>query len=212
MPQTIENRGFIMKSYPSISTKIKQKRVVAFDKLDGSNIRAEWSNKNGFYKFGSRTRLIDENTPILGESINLIMENFADDLSAKFKNRHWTRAVAFFEFYGQNSFAGWHEPEEHKVTLIDVNIYKSGMLEPEMFVDVFGDLGIPKVLHHGMLTEELITETKKGTLDGMTFEGIVCKFKNKAKNVEMFKVKNKWWLYRLKNKCDGNEALFRRLR
>jgi hypothetical protein len=185
---------------------------MAFDKLDGSNIRAEWSNKNGFYKFGSRTRLIDENTPILGESINLILENFADDLAAKFKNKSWTRAVAFFEFYGEGSFAGWHEREDHKVTLIDVNVYKRGMLQAEHFVDVFGDLDIPKVLHEGIITEDLITEAKCGTLDGMTFEGIVCKYVNKGKHVEMFKVKNRDWLNKLKDKCGSNAALYRKLK
>jgi len=66
----------MMKSYPTISTKIKPTQIYAFDKIDGSNIRVEWSDKQGFYKFGSRNRLIDENTYRLGESVNLIKENF----------------------------------------------------------------------------------------------------------------------------------------
>ena len=203
-----------MKSYPTIGTKIRPvNKLVAFDKIDGSNIRAEWSNKQGFYKFGSRTRLIDENTYMLGESINLIMENFADDLAAKFTKRGWNRTVAFFEFHGDNSFCGSHEDEEHRVTLIDVNVYKRGMLEPEIFVGEFGELEIPKVLHWGMITEELIDETRNGTLEGMTFEGIVCKYLNrKNRKVEMFKVKNRAWLDRLKERCGTNEALYRRLK
>ncbi len=201
-----------MKSYPSISTKIKPTRVVAFDKIDGSNIRVEWSNKQGFYKFGSRTRLIDESTYMLGESINLILENFADDLSAKFAKKRWNRVVAFFEFHGNNSFCGSHENEEHKVTLIDVNVYKRGMFEPEEFVNEFGELDIPKVLHLGQLSEELVTTVRNGTLDGMSFEGIVCKYKNKKINkVDMFKIKNREWLNRLKDRCGNNEALFRKL-
>jgi hypothetical protein len=186
--------------------------VVAFDKIDGSNIRVEWSDKQGFYKFGSRTRLIDEDTYMLGESINLIMENFADDLAAKFLKRKWNRTVAFFEFHGENSFCGSHEDEEHKLTLIDVNVYKRGILEPEQFIDVFGDLEIPNVLHKGLLTEELVTRAKHGTLDGMSFEGIVCKYTNKHKQVGMFKVKNRAWLDRLKERCGTNEALYRKLK
>ncbi len=202
-----------MKSYPTISTKIKPTQVYAFDKIDGSNIRVEWSDKQGFYKFGSRTRLIDENTHMLGESINLIMENFANDLAARFFKNKWNRAVAFFEFHGGNSFCGSHEDEEHKLTLIDVNVYKRGMLEPEKFVDIFGDLDIPLVLHRGFVTEELIDEAKNGTLEGMTFEGIVCKYKNKKNNkVDMFKVKNRAWLDRLKDRCGTNEALYRKLK
>ena len=202
-----------MKSYPTISTKIKPTQIYAFDKIDGSNIRVEWSDKQGFYKFGSRTRLIDENTYMLGESVNLIMDNFANDLAARFFKNRWNRTVAFFEFHGKNSFCGSHEEEEHKLTLIDVNVYKRGMLEPEKFVDTFGDLEIPLVLHRGFLTEELIDEARNGTLEGMTFEGIVCKYKDKKNNkVGMFKVKNRAWLNRLKDRCGTNEALYRKLK
>ena len=28
--------------------------IIAFDKIDGSNLRFEWSRKRGFYKFGTR--------------------------------------------------------------------------------------------------------------------------------------------------------------
>lgn len=37
-----------MKQYPSITTKFSKAKTIAFDKLDGSNIRAEWSDKKGF--------------------------------------------------------------------------------------------------------------------------------------------------------------------
>ncbi len=192
---------------------MKPIKMVAFDKIDGSNIRVEWSDKQGFYKFGSRTRLIDESTPILGEAITLIQENFADVLAAKFKHKKWRRVVAFFEFHGKNSFAGSHEIEEHNVTLIDVNIYKRGMYEPDYFVGEFGELEIPKVLYWGVLTEHLVTSVRTGTLDDMTFEGIVCKYLNKKKNtVEMFKIKNRAWLDKLKNTCGNDEALYRRLK
>ena len=200
-----------MKSYPSITTKIARTKVFAFDKLDGSNIRAEWSNKRGFYKFGSRNQLMDRNHPILGEAVDLILEK-EERLSSIFSKKRWERAVVFFEYYGENSFAGSHQDEEHKVTLIDVNVYKRGMIEPQHFIELFSDVGIPNVLHKGVINETLITSTKNGTLDGMTFEGIVCKYVNAKKNtVNMFKVKNRAWIDKLKFKCDGNDALFRRL-
>lgn len=48
-----------MKTYPSISTQVDfSLSYCVFDKLDGSNLRAEWSPKRGFYKFGSRTQLL----------------------------------------------------------------------------------------------------------------------------------------------------------
>ena len=156
-----------MKSYPTISTKIKPTQIYAFDKIDGSNLRVEWSDKQGFYKFGSRNRRIDENTHMLGESVNLMMDNFANDLAARFFKNRWNRTVAFFEFHGENSFCGSHEDEEHKLTLIDVNVYKRGILEPAQFVGEFGELEIPKVLHWGMITEELIDGIgKKNAIQG----------------------------------------------
>ncbi len=202
-----------MKSYPSIGTKFERTKVVTFDKLDGSNIRAEWSKKKGFYKFGSRNRLIDRNQPILGESIDLIVENYQEQLSSIFSTKKWERAVAFFEFYGKSSFAGSHDiNEEHEVTLIDVNVYKRGMIEPTHFIELFEDMGIPKVLFRGVLDERLVTEVKNGTLEDMTFEGVVCKYHNqKNKVVRMFKIKNRSWIDRLKEKCGGNAALFNRL-
>ena len=202
----------MMKSYPSIGTKFERTKVVTFDKLDGSNIRAEWSSKKGFYKFGSRNRLIDRNQPILGESVDLIVENYQEQLSSIFSAKKWERAVAFFEFHGENSFAGSHDEEEHQVTLIDVNVYKRGMVEPLHFIELFEEVGIPKVLYKGVLTEELVTSVKNGTLEDMTFEGVVCKYHNpKNKVVKMFKIKNRSWINQLKEKCDGNDALFRRL-
>ncbi len=201
----------MMKSYPSIGTKFERTKIVAFDKLDGSNIRAEWSKKKGFYKFGSRHKLIDNKHPMLGESVDLILEK-TDEMSSVFVDKKWERSVAFFEFYGENSFAGSHEDEEHVVTLIDVNVYKRGMLEPSYFVELFEEVGIPKVLYKGVLNEELVTDVKSGTLDGMTFEGVVCKYLwNKNNTVKMFKIKNRSWIDKLKEKCDGNNALFRRL-
>ncbi len=202
----------MMKSYPSIGTKFERTKVVAFDKLDGSNIRAEWSKKKGFYKFGSRHQLIDNKHPMLGESVDLILEKYEEQLGSIFSKKKWERAVAFFEFYGKNSFAGSHYDEEHVVTLIDVNVYKRGMIEPKHFIELFEGLGIPNVLYSGMLNERLVTEVKNGTLEDMTFEGVVCKYQNHKKNmVKMIKIKNRSWINKLKEKCDGNDALFRRL-
>ena len=62
-----------MKSYPSIPKDIPPSEFVAFGKLDGSNIRAEWNPKKGFYKFGTRTKIIDASTPVFGKAVNLIL-------------------------------------------------------------------------------------------------------------------------------------------
>lgn len=60
-----------MKQYPSIDGHIVHLPVIAFDKLDGSNIRCEWNRKKGLHKFGSRKVLLGADHTVLGESREL---------------------------------------------------------------------------------------------------------------------------------------------
>lgn len=204
-----------MKSYPSIPKDLRNDiYIYAFDKLDGSNIRAEWNSKRGFYKFGTRHQLMDENSVPFGKAIPLIKEKFENDLTVIFKERSWKDALCFFEYHGPSSFAGNHNFEEAMtVTLIDVNPYKEGILLPEEFIKYFGHLDIAKVLYEGYLSAELIDNVKQSTLNGMTFEGVVCKGANdkKTKMPIMFKIKSHAWLEKLKDYCKGDETLFNRL-
>lgn len=198
-----------MKSYPSITKQITGTNVIAFDKLDGSNIRAEWSKKRGFYKFGTRTKMLNKHHPHFGEAIPLILEK-QEQLVEIFLKQSWEKVVVFFEYYGDNSFAGAHEDEHHVVTLIDVNVHKRGMIEPNKFIELFSKVGIPKVLFNGVVTNEFITNVRNGTLEGMTFEGVICKFVNNGKQ-QMFKIKNVGWLHALKYKCNGDEKMYKHL-
>jgi RNA ligase len=204
-----------MKSYPSINKEVRHGvHLYAFDKLDGSNIRAEWNSKKGFYKFGSRNQLIDQTHKPLGKAIPLIQDKYAQDLAQVFKEQGWKDALCFFEFYGPSSFAGLHsDSEEQTVTLFDVNPYKQGILEPAQFIKLFGHLEIPKILYQGHLSIELMDGVKQSTLSGMTFEGVICKGANdkKTKMPIMFKIKSKAWLDRLKEHCKGDEDLFNKL-
>lgn len=201
-----------MKQYPSITKHVRQDiYIYAFDKLDGSNIRAEWNHKRGFYKFGTKTQLIDESSKPFGMSISLIKEKYAADLETVFKDQKWKDAICFFEFWGPSSFAGNHSFEEDlTVTLIDVNPYKQGILEPQEFIKYFGHLDIAKVLYEGRISVELFDQVKQSTLPGMTFEGVVCKGASdtNARMPVMFKIKSKAWLERLREYCKGNDKLF----
>ena len=199
-----------MKQYPSISKKIFDVSIYAFDKLDGSNIRAEWTRKNGFYKFGSRRQLIDDTHETLGEAVHLIRKQ-EESLARVFKEEKWEQVTAFFEFYGESSFAGQHANEPHVATLIDVDVYKKGILLPRDFVDKFAHMGIPKVLYSGKANKEFQTSVEEGKLDGMTFEGVVCKGIHRRNQVIMFKIKNLAWVDKLKNFCQDNKQLFEEL-
>ena len=51
-----------MKSYPSIPKfSFGDIKLHTFDKLDGSNLRFEWTKKKGWYKFGTRSWLKKKN-------------------------------------------------------------------------------------------------------------------------------------------------------
>ena len=201
-----------MKSYPSISKEIRHDiYIYAFDKLDGSNIRAEWNSKRGFYKFGTKSQLIDTNSKPFGISIQLLKDKYEKDLSLVFNDQKWKDAICFFELWGKDSFAGNHNFEAPlDVTLFDVNPYKQGILEPQEFIRFFGHLDIAKVLYEGKISIELFDQIKQSTLPGMTFEGCVCKGIDNGKLI-MFKVKTKAWLEKLRVYCKGDTNLFSKL-
>lgn len=204
-----------MKSYPSITkTRIAPvNHIFAFDKLDGSNIRAEWSKKEKtFFKFGSRTQLIDKSTPILGQAINLILEEYSEELNKRFTDAKWQKAICFFEFFGPNSFAGNHILEDTKqVVLFDIN-GPQGLLFPSEFLRMSKYLVTAPLLYEGAFTQELINSVELGNLPGMTFEGIIAKANYGTPGLPwMTKIKNKAWIERLRALCKDNETLFNKL-
>lgn len=200
-----------MKTYPTITKKTDENiDIYAFDKIDGSNIRAEWTNKLGFYKFGSRHQLLDETHEFLYEAPELVQNKYSEDLSKIFTKLGYQKAICFFEFYGENSFAGFHQQEEHDVILFDVNPYKKGILSPYDFVKHFGHLDIPKIVYHGKVGREFHDNVKNSRIEGITFEGVVCKGKRKNQT-HMFKIKTDAWLNKLRNFCKDDNTLFERL-
>lgn len=201
-----------MEQYPSIATAVQKTPIIAFDKLDGSNIRVEWSRKTGFYKWGTRTRLLDPNEEPLGEAKNLFEDKYAADLDQVYRKQKFERATAFLEFYGGNSFAGQHEEEEHTLTLFDVHVYKQAFLLPKDFLKLFGHLDIPKVLYQGNANENFIQQVRERTLEGMTYEGVVCKggYDNRHRIIS-FKIKSNDWLDAVKAKYAHNPKLLKQL-
>lgn len=198
-----------MKSYPSISAEIQNIDVYAFPKYDGSNLRAEWSKKNGFYKFGSRTRLLDPQEKPLGEGVDLYLSKYKDSLTKCFKSEHFESVVCFFEFFGDNSFAGYHEDEPHQVIVFDIAPFKKGLLPPQDYISLARkyslDISLP--IYHGNANSEFHKQVSEGILPGMTFEGVVCKSSPLKKGYppNMFKIKNQAWYEKLRTKCKTSE-------
>jgi len=142
--------------------------------------------------------LLDKDEQPLGESIDLINGKYSESLSKIFYDNKYGRVITFFEFYGPNSFAGNHEEEGHTVTLIDVNPYKKGILAPIKFIKLFGGVvEIPNIVFTGRVGNLFIESVREGKVEGMTFEGVVCKGIHRNQ-LAMFKIKSKAWIDKVK--------------
>lgn len=201
-----------MKQYPSIQVDgfDTSRPYYVFDKIDGSNIRAEWDRKKGFHKFGSRKVLLSESSAvalakelILAQSSKL--EKCLNDLRIQ-------QCTLFFEFFGDNSFAGVHEEgneDNKRVYLLDVDVFKQGMLDPKEFLKTFsGRVLTPTLIHHGFVNQIFLRDVEERKISGMTYEGIVGKaFGGRQKPLLMFKHKSSDWKAHVKNlygeKCDA---------
>lgn len=206
-----------MKQYPSIDATVRRGILVyAFDKLDGSNIRAEWDRKKGFTKFGSRNVLIDETESALGASIPLIKQKYEKDLTDIFKKERFDKVTCFFEYFGPNSFAGYHlENDPKDVVLFDIDVFKNGLISPKEFFSLTDQkVETAKLLYVGNVTSDIEKEIRDGTLEGMTFEGVICKMipTRKFHGPTMFKIKNKAWYEKLHTKFENDPELYEKLK
>ena len=182
-----------MKEYPSIqnSSKAPRQHCFAFVKYDGSNLRYEWSKKQGWHKFGTRHLLFDETSEHFGAAIPKFLEKYGDALPKVFKSekafRGVDRFIVYCEWFGAKSFAGAHEHEDPKdIILFDVNPLTKGMVGPKPFLDMFGHLNVAELVWQGNLGTEFIQKVRASDFDFIDFrskfdiktdvpEGVICK-------------------------------------
>lgn len=184
-----------MEQYPSIMGSAKAplgKQCIAQYKYDGSNLRWEWSPKKGWAKFGTRRHLFDHTDQTFGEAIPIFMEQLADDIVYRTKQlvKNPQRITAFTEFFGENSFAGSHVPEDKKeLKLFDIYLFQKGLIGVKQFQEFFGDHpNSAEVIYEGPLNTRFITDVKKGKYP--VFEGVIAKgngFSVKIKTDEYFR-------------------------
>lgn len=209
-----------MIEYPTIlhSARAPHQACVAFDKLDGSNIRVKYTRKRGFCQFGSRTQRLDESNPILGGAIVYFSNNLAEKLEQVVED-NWRneREVMFFgEWFGPHSFAGWHDPQDiedgtMQFVLFDIMVSHKNrkFLLPQEFTNLCLDYDIPfpRVVYHGNLNEQFVADVKAGVYD--VNEGVVCKGRERTGaargNVWMAKIKTEAYLAKLRNRF-GEDA------
>ena len=198
-----------MKLYPSINSSngasFKEFEAYVFEKLDGSNLRFEWDKKKGWNKYGTRHRLFDETDEVFGEAIPLFLNILADPLHTIFNKSKYESVVVFAEFFGENSFAGLHEPNDEKfLKLFDIAPCKKGILGPEEFLDVYGNLDIAKFLGVHHWTKDFVDVVRKGEFEGASFEGVIGKAGAGHKLI-ISKAKNQAWIDKVRERY-GDKA------
>lgn len=188
-----------MKQYPHIPKGTGQSfcefDAYVFDKLDGSNLRFEWSKKQGWHKFGTRHRLFDKTDPVFGCAIGLFAATLADNVEKICRDERLDRVVAFAEFWGPGSLGGHHDPlDQKRLTLFDVSVHRIGLLGPSDFIKMFGGCGdVAQLLGRFRWTRGFVERVWSGDIPGITFEGVVGK-SGDGHSLVMAKAKTKAWI------------------
>ena len=180
--------------------------VVAFDKIDGSNLRFEYSQKRGFYKSGTRNMMIDNEHAEFGFAVNLFLEKYSENLLKVFKGKDYRNSMSFVcyaELIGKKSEFGQHlfGEDEFDIVLFDVDEHKKGFIPPRKFVKDFDFCGIPKIVYEGNLNKDFVQSVKKNNF--RLSEGVICKglIPNKKENNLFYcKIKTDEWFERLRSK------------
>jgi hypothetical protein len=204
-----------MIEYPSIinSSKALRKPMIAFEKLDGSNIRVKYTAKRGFELFGTRTQLLDESHQGLGGVIKIFNSTCKEPLEEALRKFYPKdrEVIAYGEYVGPHSFAGWHDdpPELMQFVLFDLLFVKQGyteFLKPQDFIKFVeklnGIVPTPRVVYDGNLTDNFIRRVRENEFN--VNEGVVCKGRETTGaargKVWMCKIKTQAYLDRLKNR------------
>ena len=224
-----------MKEYLSIphyrdDKTLHGEQVVAFNKLDGQNFRVKYTPKGAtkqqFTLFGSRQTLVDENTEGFGDAVRFFKKNYENVLREIIVNNSRKKGIfngieeitLFFEWYGENSFAGFHQDgDEMHLALIDVFLKKKGYIEPNTFIDIFCEddrIETPEFIYIGKLTNDFVTSINENdwTEEGCRYpnvkEGVVIKRSTlmSGQRLPMCKTKTKWWLTKLHSKFTEEEC------
>lgn len=181
--------------------------IIAFDKLDGSNLRFEFSNKRGFYKAGTRNMMIDNTHDQFGFAVDLFKEKYEESLTRIFKSKDYRNTlsfVCFAELIGTKSSYGQHEfgNDKFDITLFDISQYKRGLIPPRQFVKDFHSVGIPRIVYEGNLNQDLVRRVKENEF-GLT-EGVIGKgvLQNRKGNDTLYycKIKTDQWFEGLRAK------------
>lgn len=193
-----------MKQYPSIPNSNGTAyedlgQVHIYDKLDGNNMRFEYSAKKGWHKFGTRTQVIGLDDPTYGPAVKqFLVSGISFTMPGLIKaqiGKSVDEMTAFFEWHGPNSFAGKHqEGDKMRLSLLDVTVNKKGFLSQKHFIKAFlYETDIPNYFGLYKVTDNFVDSVVNSNKLGTTFEGVVAKTQGKGDQVLRTKIKTKAW-------------------
>ena len=113
------------------------------------------------------------------DAVKLFKNHQADQLDRIFRSdktyRNEREIIVFGEFLGENSFAGHHENEPHKIVVFDILVGHKNkyFVKPRQFLEFGSTVEIPKVVYEGNLNDEFITSVRRN--DFSLKEGVICK-------------------------------------
>ena len=211
-------RRVIMKiklAYPKIPDTLDcpLKQCVAFEKYDGTNIYFLGTPYEGWTHFGTRRDcfILSQGGIKEFESIHPELTGVAslwDEQSKLFDYFHSNLSydidqpiTVFNEYFGPNSFAGSHQPQDKKqLVIFDIRVGDK-FLSPEVFINDFKDFNIARVIFQGKFTGQLFADVRKGKYDvkeGVVVKGMV------GDQVYMAKIKTNEYLKKLKENLPDN--------
>ena len=202
-----------MKQYPSIAYYDKgvfNSNCYVFNKMDGSSMRFQWSKKKSFYKFGTKTILINSDNKEYGESIEIFLTKYGDELDTLFRKHKIFRNIdnftVFGEYFGEKSFSGIHDINDKKdVVLFDVWSDKKGFVPPREFIEIFSEFHISEFMGIYEYNQKLIKDVQDNNFVYPLKEGVVCKGVINS-DIWMCKIKTNEWLQKIKTDF-GDKAL-----
>jgi len=158
--------------------------------------------------------MFDASDPEYGPAIQLFEKKYAEPLAKAITDypdfKKPQEAMAFMEFFGPHSLAGWHDPaslrsiglevetnDPKDVVVFDVNIHKRGFAGPKDFIRAFEGLPVAEVVWQGFLLDDFIEDVREGRI--VEGEGVVIKGgKSFDHSLWMAKIKTLAYLEKLK--------------
>ena len=221
-----------MKHYDSFENIKVDKSLIgeeiwAFNKLDGQNLCVKYNaRKKEFQGFGSRKCVVGEDDAMFGNAVKYFKQHYEQNFLPLIKENSGKKGIFngveeitfYFEWYGDKSFAGFHqEGDELRLALIDVFLKKKGYIEPKPFYDTFCNLDwleTPELIYKGKLTNDFIRSIQENdwTVEGCQYptvkEGVVCRRSTilKGQNMPKVKIKTVWWMTELHKKYTPEEC------